>query len=152
MSKSILNRCLELVEDDLPVNLKSKQSKKSTNKKRKHSSIFDLIPEQKRLTITTKIGKTQIKQKVNKIKATEKFTVKQAKDKMKQSKDRTEENVKRLLALDNALKIDDETKELMIRRAQTGHYVIPEKKQEEEEDVFTEEDFAKFEREYFFKT
>lgn len=89
---------------------------------------------------------------MNKIKATEKFTVKQAKDKIKHSKDRTEENVKRLLALDNALKIDDETKELMLRRARTGHYVVPEKKQEVEEDVFTEEDFAKFEREYFFKT
>lgn len=78
--------------------------------------------------------------------------MKQAKEKMKRSKDRTEENVKRLLALDNELKIDEETKELMLRRAQTGHYVVPEKKQKEEEDVFTEEDFAKFEREYFFKT
>lgn len=88
---------------------------------------------------------------MNKIKTTEKFTVKQAKEKMKRSKDRTEENVKRLLALDNALKIDAETKELMLRRARTGHYVVPEKEEKEEEDVFTEEDFAKFEREYFFK-
>lgn len=88
---------------------------------------------------------------MNKIKTTEKFTVKQAKDKIKRTKDRTEENVKRLLALDNPLKIDDETKELMLRRARTGHYVVPEKKLKEEEDVFTEEDFAKFEREYFFK-
>lgn len=89
---------------------------------------------------------------MNKIKATEKFTVKQAKDKINRSKDRTEENVKRLLALDNALKLDDETKELMLRRARTGHYVLPKKEEKEEEDVFTEEDFAKFEREYFFKT
>ncbi|XP_055295601.1 active regulator of SIRT1-like [Sitodiplosis mosellana] len=152
MSRSILKRCLELVEDDLPSSLSSKQTKPNTNKKHTKSTIFDLIPEQKRLTITTKAGKNQTKQKVNKIKTTEKFTVKQAKDKMKRSKDRTEENVRRLLALDNDLKIDEETKELMLRRARTGHYVVPEKQQKEEEDVFTEEDFAKFEREYFFKT
>lgn len=78
--------------------------------------------------------------------------MKQAKDKIERTKDRTEENVKRLLALDNALKLDDETKELMLKRARVGHYVVPEKKHVEEEDVFTEEDFAKFEREYFFKT
>lgn len=86
---------------------------------------------------------------MNKIKTTEKFTVKQAKDKMKRSNDRIEENVKRLLALENGLKLDEPTKELMIKRAQTGHYVIPTKVEKEEEDVFTEEDFAKFEREYF---
>lgn len=86
---------------------------------------------------------------VNKIKATEKFTVKQAKDKMKCSNDRIEENVKRLLALDNELKLDEQTKELMLKRAQTGHYVIPTKEEKDEEDVFTAEDFAKFEREYF---
>lgn len=88
---------------------------------------------------------------INKIKPTEKFTVKQAQNRMKRSKDRTEENVRRLLALDRELKLNDETKELLIRRAQTGHYVIPEQKKVEEEDVFTEEDFAKFEREYFCK-
>lgn len=91
-------------------------------------------------------------EKVNRIKPTEKFTVKQAKDKMKRSKDRTEENVKRLLALDNAVKLDAETKELILKRARVGHYVVPEKVQQDEEDVFTEEDFVKFEREYFFKT
>lgn len=90
-------------------------------------------------------------EKVNKIKKTEKFTVKQAKDRIKRSKDRTEENVRRLLALDNELKLDDETKELMLKRARTGHYVMPDKEEKEEEDIFTEEDFARFEREYFFK-
>lgn len=65
-------------------------------------------------------------------------------------KDRTEDNVKRLLALDRTLQLNDETKELMLRRARTGHYVIPEKVEKEEEDIFTKEDFEKFEREYFF--
>lgn len=38
----------------------------------------------------------------------------------------------------------------LIKRAQTQKYVIPEPKSKEEEaSVFTDEDFRKFEREYF---
>lgn len=81
----------------------------------------------------------------------EKPTVKQMQNKLKRVKDQTEDNVKRLLALDSEMKLDEETKELMIKRARTGHYVVKDKKQTEEEDVFTEEDFLKFEKEYFFK-
>lgn len=84
-----------------------------------------------------------------KIKPTEKFTVKQAREKLKSNKSRADETVKKLLALDSVLKLDDKTKELMLERAHTGHYVIPKKEQKDEEDVFTAEDFAKFEREYF---
>lgn len=68
---------------------------------------------------------------------------------MKCSDSRAEETVKKLLALDRALALDDKTKELMVERAKTGHYVIPKKIVKDEEDVFTAEDFAKFEREYF---
>lgn len=75
--------------------------------------------------------------------------MKQAKERLKCNKSRTDDTVKKLLALDAALKLDDKTKELMLERAKTGHYVIPKKEQKEEEDVFTAEDFAKFEREYF---
>lgn len=89
--------------------------------------------------------------KINKIKKVEKPTVKQMQNKLKRIKDQTEENVKRLLALDSEMKLDEETKDLMIKRARTGHYVVKDKKQTEEEDVFTEEDFLKFEKEYFFK-
>lgn len=81
--------------------------------------------------------------------AAQKCTLKQALKRMDNEKDRTEENVKRLLALDRTLQLTDETKELMIRRARTGHYVIPEKVEKEEEDIFTKEDFEKFEKEYF---
>lgn len=58
MSHSILKRCLQLVEDDLPQCSSSKPSKQNIQKKaKKNHTIFDLIPEQKRLTITTKAGK-----------------------------------------------------------------------------------------------
>lgn len=89
--------------------------------------------------------------KINKIKNVEKPTVKQAQNRLKRTKDRTEDNVRRLLALDSEFKLDEESKQLMIKRARTGHYVIKDKKQEEEEDIFTEEDFLKFEKEFFFK-
>lgn len=65
MSQSVLKRCLQIVEDDLPLCSSSKQTKKNFKKKPKpkNSTIFDLIPEHKRLTITTKVGKSQTKSK-----------------------------------------------------------------------------------------
>lgn len=75
--------------------------------------------------------------------------MKQAQNKLKRKQDRTEENVRRLLQLDRAFKLDDQTTELLLKRARTGHYVIPDQKPKDEADVFTAEDFAKFEREYF---
>lgn len=93
--------------------------------------------------------KLRFSEKINKIKKVEKFTVKQAQNKLKRKHDNTEENVRRLLKLDNAFKLSDETTELLLRRAQTGHYVIPEQTPKADEDIFTAEDYAKFEREYF---
>lgn len=75
--------------------------------------------------------------------------MKQAKNKLKRKQDKTEENVRRLLQLDSAFKLNEETSELLLKRARTGHYVIPEQKPKDEEEVFTAEDYAKFEREYF---
>lgn len=64
MSHSILKRCLQLVEDDLPGCSSSKQAKHGLKKKsKKNHTIFDLIPEQKRLTVTTKAGKNAVKRK-----------------------------------------------------------------------------------------
>lgn len=63
MSQSILKRCLQLVEDDLPVNSTSKQTTHVKKKPKKNHTIFDLIPEQKRLTITKKTGKNATKRK-----------------------------------------------------------------------------------------
>lgn len=79
----------------------------------------------------------------------DKYTVKQAQNKLKRQQDRTEENVRRLMQLDEAFHLDQETTELMFKRARVGHYVIPEEKPKDTEDVFTAADFEKFEREYF---
>lgn len=65
MSKSILKRFLQLVEDDLPQNSSKtpKQARQNVKNKQKNGSIFDLIPEQKRLTMVTKAGKNKVKRK-----------------------------------------------------------------------------------------
>lgn len=62
MSKSVLKQCLQIVEEDLPINASSSSSikgKQKAKKKQKASTIFDLIPEQKRLTIKRKNSKGQ---------------------------------------------------------------------------------------------
>lgn len=67
MSHSILKRCLQLVEEDLPKSSSSSSSKQTTHgakkKPKKNHTIFDMIPEQKRLTVTTKAGKNGVKRK-----------------------------------------------------------------------------------------
>lgn len=68
MSQSILKRCLELVAEDLPSSSKNtkKQNAKDKLKKAKKGdagSVFEMIPERQRLTITTKVGKNQKKRK-----------------------------------------------------------------------------------------
>lgn len=50
----------------------------------------------------------------------------------------------------SGVKLDTTTTDRLIRRAQNKRYIIDvEKPAEESASVFTDEDFAKFEREYF---
>lgn len=54
MSQAILKKCLEIVEEDLPqIKEKKVKQKKLPQKK---SSIFDMIPESKRLLVKSKTG------------------------------------------------------------------------------------------------
>lgn len=173
MSKALLKRCMELVTETPPTIAKS--SKKSANKSNKNQQsrphvakaskrlgkialstedahgkfVIDFCrswdpPERQAILIAQHLYHFSDKRA-----AAKKLTVRQVQNRLKSEKDRTEENVKRLLALDRSLQLNDETKDLMLKRARTGHYVIPEKVEKEEEDVFTKEDFEKFEREYF---
>lgn len=78
------------------------------------------------------------------------MTVKQVQNKINRSKDKISDNVRKMLLLDSAVKMSDDTAETLIRRARTGRYVIPEPKPAADTTTaFTEEDFLKFEREYF---
>ncbi|XP_075151555.1 uncharacterized protein LOC142225637 isoform X2 [Haematobia irritans] len=65
------------------------------------------------------------------------------------SKDKkSEENIKRLLALSmNTINVKDAEK--IVQRAHKGRYVNKVIPKVEQESIFTEEDFRKFEEEYF---
>lgn len=55
-----------------------------------------------------------------------------------------------MLLLDSAVKLSDDAADTLIRRARSGRYVIPgPKPAKDTSTAFTEEDFLKFEREYF---
>lgn len=56
MSKALLRKCLEIVEEDLPKCSSEKKNNKQKNPPQKNDSIFDLIPEKKRLLTQTKSG------------------------------------------------------------------------------------------------
>lgn len=60
MSKALLRKCLEIVEEDLPKSSSEKKNNKQKKPPQKKDSIFDLIPEKRRLLIQTKTGKNEI--------------------------------------------------------------------------------------------
>lgn len=83
------------------------------------------------------------------IRGKQKLSIKTAIAAAQRTKSKVEENRQKLLMLDNELKMNDEVKETLLRRARSNRYVIPEKKEIDSTTAFTEEDFLKFEREYF---
>lgn len=165
--------------DDSKSTIATQSKKKSSKQQRKTSSAFDLIPENQRLIKISKDRKTQVKSKrplyifqccyvssqqyinwvknifvltakINELKQKQKITIKQAKNTIIRKKDKISENVRKLLLMQSAPKLSDEATETLLRRARTQRYVIPEKKPvEESTTAFTEEDFLKFEKEYF---
>lgn len=67
MSNSLLKRSLQIVEESLETNKAenaAKSKKKKTNAAQPRSSTFDLIPENQRLIMVSKVGKTQQKSKI----------------------------------------------------------------------------------------
>lgn len=88
--------------------------------------------------------------KINEIKQKQKITIKQAKNKISRGKEKISENLRKILMMDSAVKMSDEATDTLLRRARTQRYVIPEQKPAEDSTTaFTEEDFLKFEKEYF---
>lgn len=68
---------------------------------------------------------------------------------LRNGQSRADENLRKLLML-SGVKLDATTTDRLVRRAQNKRYIIDvEKPAEESASVFTDEDFAKFEREYF---
>lgn len=100
------------------------------------------------------LPKNQEKEKLHTTKAKK---IKQKKKPLNRSKkidspaSKIEENVRKCLLLSTAMEMDDDTAQKLIQRARSRKYVAAEqqKPKEDEPTVFTDEDFEKFEREYF---
>ncbi|CAG9767930.1 unnamed protein product [Ceutorhynchus assimilis] len=143
MSAAIVRQALEIVDPDYTY-FKSKQSKKNSK-----SEAFSLYPEKYKI-----IGKTYKKgKKAEKIgfPIEKKYTVQEAKTKLKSKKQILEENLRKLKLIQEHSKVtlNETTTKNIIERAVTRRPIKTEKnKQKSTKTAFTEEDFKKFEEEY----
>uniref|UniRef100_A0A1L8DAV4 Uncharacterized protein n=1 Tax=Nyssomyia neivai TaxID=330878 RepID=A0A1L8DAV4_9DIPT len=139
MSMSLLKKSLEIVEGS---------SSKDNSRKKKNSSS---IPEShKIIRVIKKKGKVY---KQNQLQGSgKKLTIREVQKQLETSKERTERTVDKLLKLHSS-PLDDEDVSEISQRAKAGHYVLPPRQEVvESESAFTEEDFRKFEEEYFDET
>ncbi|KAG4073040.1 hypothetical protein HA402_009459 [Bradysia odoriphaga] len=147
MSDISLKQSLELLEGIQKPKLKSgKQTKKSKNP-------FLREPSPPKVTLSSIIkSKKKTKQLSKPLTQSSrpKNTAAAVVNQMKQKPSKVEENLKKLLMFSSPVNLDNESAQKLFKRAQTQKYVIPEAKSNvEQETVFTDEDFRKFEREYF---
>ncbi|XP_073822017.1 uncharacterized protein [Musca autumnalis] len=126
MSLKLLKQSVDIVESELQ-EPKSKKNKKVSVKKHDASS-------------RVKVEENQFKQY--------KKNIQDVRSELKTKDKKSEENIKRLLALSmNTINIKDAEK--IVQRAHKGRYVKKIIPKVEQESIFTEEDFRKFEEEYF---
>ncbi|XP_053696470.1 uncharacterized protein LOC128743821 [Sabethes cyaneus] len=137
MSKTLARKALALAEEGLELSSKKKSVQSSNSKD------SDLT------TLHKKPIKHGDKWK-SKPKRVERLTVVEARKQLRNVKDSTDENIKKLLLLSSA-NIGHQATGKLVKRAQTGRYVVKAKelvpKKNKKESVFSEEDFAKFEEE-----
>ncbi|XP_029708605.1 uncharacterized protein LOC115255033 [Aedes albopictus] len=146
MSKSLVKKALALVEEGLSDS--KKKSETSTGKKRK-SDDSDIMPRHHKMV--RYVGKKGRKEATDVLRRRpESLTVMEARKRIQNRKDNTEDNVRRLLLLSSA-NIGEETGAKLVKRAQTGRYVVTADefmdKKGNKESAFDEEDFEKFEQE-----
>ncbi|KAM7351579.1 uncharacterized protein ACRADG_004371 [Cochliomyia hominivorax] len=128
MSLKLLKQSVDIIEEDLK-QTKSKKGKQISNVNNKKNKTLN----------NTIIEHFNKKPKKN---------ILDVKKELKSSNTKAEENIKRLLALSmNTVKVKDAEK--IVQRAHKGRYVEKVIPDVEQESIFTEEDFRKFEEEYF---
>ncbi|EDS34261.1 conserved hypothetical protein [Culex quinquefasciatus] len=154
MSKALVKKALAVVEGGLLKNSPKNdtQTKDSSSKKRKPDAPLatpDLMPQHHK--IIKYVGKRGKKEARELLRRPESLTVGEARKRLQNRRNHTEENVQKLLLLSSA-EIGREASAKMIKRAQTGRYVVKadeflEKKKKEPASAFTEEDFDNFAKE-----
>uniref|UniRef100_A0A8D8NTG3 (northern house mosquito) hypothetical protein n=1 Tax=Culex pipiens TaxID=7175 RepID=A0A8D8NTG3_CULPI len=155
MSKALVKKALAVVEEGLLKNSSKndpKTKEASSSKKRKPDAPLatpDLMPQHHK--IIKYVGKRGKKEARELLRRPESLTVGEARKRLQNRRNHTEENVRKLLLLSSA-EIGQEASAKMIKRAQTGRYVVKsdeflEKKKKEPASAFTEEDFDNFAKE-----
>ncbi|XP_074111579.1 uncharacterized protein LOC141535518 [Cotesia typhae] len=134
MSNSLLRASLEIINTGDDVKLDKK-------KKKKANDILGLIPANHRIN-------KKIKKDSSVFTHNRKVTINEARKKLADKKDLTEENIEKLLHL-SSFSVNREVATKLIERAVSKRAVVEKEKiKEEEATAFTEEDFAKFEEEF----
>uniref|UniRef100_A0A182W6C3 Uncharacterized protein n=1 Tax=Anopheles minimus TaxID=112268 RepID=A0A182W6C3_9DIPT len=161
MSKSLVKKAFALATEQEKSSSKRKTDEKATKRK---ASALELIPRHQKLVQL--VGKKGKKVEKDMILRREKLTVTDVRKELANRRDPTDDNVKKLLMLTNS-NLDDVSRETILKRARTGHYVsrvrVPKSdrhksnsaKDMQDADnqdgaggsVFTEDDFANFAKE-----
>ncbi|XP_055548658.1 active regulator of SIRT1-like [Wyeomyia smithii] len=145
MSKSLVRKALALAEEGLECSSNKKTTKQSTAVK----DTSDLMPQHHKSVRHvgkkgSKVPKDVLKKRIGKL------TVVEARKQLQNRTDNTDDNIRKLLLLSSA-NIGRQGNAKLVKRAQTGRYVVKAKeivpKQKAEKSVFSEEDFRKFEEE-----
>ncbi|XP_065085702.1 uncharacterized protein LOC135707748 [Ochlerotatus camptorhynchus] len=147
MSKSLVKKALALVEEGLSDSLKKKETSKDNKRKSEES---DIMPRHHKMV--RYVGKKGRKEAKDVLRRADALTVMEVRKRIQNRKDNTEDNVRKLLLLSSA-DIGEEAGAKLVKRAQTGRYVVKadefRDKKDTSKSVFDEEDFEKFEQELF---
>ncbi|XP_019867984.1 active regulator of SIRT1 isoform X2 [Aethina tumida] len=144
MSASLVRQALELVDPSL----NSISGKKKKTKRGKE--VFQLISDKHKLVVKKKgQGKGE---KINLLSAQTKYTVVDAKKEHKSKKQLLKENLAKLKQIQQATKINLDkslTKQIIERGVLKRPVKAKPKRKPQKKTAFTEEDFKRFEEEYF---
>ncbi|KAF2904910.1 hypothetical protein ILUMI_01266 [Ignelater luminosus] len=142
MSASMVRKSLAIVDKDFNRN-------KGKTKSGKKKSVANLIPDNHK--IKKKINRKGHKETVEVLKTEAKLTVAEARKHCKSKDEILKENLRKLKLIQEHSKVDleEEVTHQLIERAITKRPVKTKVKKGVQKTAFTEEDFAKFEAEYF---
>ncbi|VEN56600.1 unnamed protein product [Callosobruchus maculatus] len=143
MSASLVRKSLQIVDPEYNINKQSRRKKKN---------ILSIAPENHRLTkkIQSNNGKSI---KIGLLSTNRKLTVAELRKQLKPKEEILRQNLRKLELIKEASKVnlDKETVQKIVERAVTKRPIKKKSKKSKknQKTAFTEEDFKKFEEEYF---
>nr|XP_022909280.1 active regulator of SIRT1-like [Onthophagus taurus] len=144
MSAALVRKSLALVDETFAENQK--------HNLKKQKKVFDFVPENKRIIKKVRTPRTNKTKKVDVLQSTKKLTIVEARKKIKSKGEILKSNLEKIAKIRNisTVNLDKEIIENIFTRGRTRRPVPPQSKpKKDEKTAFTEEDFKKFEEEYF---